>query len=359
MQKPVALHNSISHYDLDSHDDPDADESGLRPEEFYRMEAFALCQAIEASKWDWVKEFREKLGPAGLVAHDMVYSYLAAPALRLLSFEDFNTANANTVDSRASLIRSQCKTAADGWQTFVMKFPAVRKKYTVRCQKASARSLKIGQPIDFLQQTKWQGHYARLTFYPGSVFESIMETASRLVEHTLWQHEDAVVFLLTGSPPEPSLDVQFRSVFVDSKREEERTLEDYLAKRAERIIMDVPAWLPADILNKTFRSMQRSVQGAENRPLSKQHLRLFCFVLTQRIRLGILGKGTEEQRRSMWEAWNLWCCDPLNAWRLFPETETRQGQWAGLEQSWEIEDFAYFNTICKRIEERLWTHANR
>lgn len=323
------------------------------------MEASTLCQAIEASNWDWVTEFRGRLLPAGLLAHDKMYSYLATPALRLLTFEDFGMADASTVDPRALLIRSRCRTIADGWQTFVMKFSASGKEYTVHRQKASARSLENSRPLDFLQRTGWQGHYARSTFYPGSVFEGIMEMASRLAEHTLWQHEDAVVFLLTGSPPEPSLDVQFRSVFVDGEREGERTLENHLAKRSERIIMDIPVWLPADTLNRTFRSMQRSVQGAENRPFSEQHLRLFCFVLTQRMRLGVSERGTEEQRRGMWEAWNLWCCDPPTASGHFPETKTSRDPLLGLEKSWAIKDFAYFNTICKRIEERLWPHTNR
>jgi hypothetical protein len=105
--------------------------------------------------------------------------------------------------------------------------------------------------------------------WPGTVLDWLRQVSERLARWYAWEPAQAVWFVLTDEPP------------VRSPLEASITIRSYPALNGSRVTLSVEPWMPADIVEQSFRAIQRDLLGKENRPLSARNLALFRFDLAQ------------------------------------------------------------------------------
>ena len=104
----------------------------------------------------------------------------------------------------------------------------------------------------------------------GSVLDVLRRVCDRLVKASgyAWSEEQATWFVLTGeATPSNALDGRIDTVFGD------------MITRGT-ITLTAEPWVPAEVVVRYYRKMQRAMLRHDNRPLSDKSLALFRFVMS-------------------------------------------------------------------------------
>src|SRR5262249_11229 len=98
-----------------------------------------------------------------------------------------------------------------------------------------------------------------------------------LASQLLWEIAEVARFILTGERPSAQpMNVESRRPSLVSARD---GMHYARAKPLGEVILAVEPWLSADAGLETYRGIQKSALGGDNRPLSDRNLSVFRFVV--------------------------------------------------------------------------------
>lgn len=105
--------------------------------------------------------------------------------------------------------------------------------------------------------------------WPGTALDWLRQMSERLAKWYDWETAQAAWFVLTDLPP------------VRAPLEGQITLRSYPALSGSRVTLSIEPWMPAEIVDQTYRAIQQDLLGKSNRPLSARNLELYRFVIAQ------------------------------------------------------------------------------
>lgn len=335
-----------------------------REEDLIKAQTVALYAAWRVEKSRWLQETRYRLLRGILIPVEKVTHFIDSPAIKLLTLVEIEKLGVQSSRAFSTLTREDGLDLGEtGFQSrnFGFYFDDYGFDMTRRVDSASMISYRGPNDGELAETFK---SIEDIPFLPGSLFDDLLTAADYLSSCLLrCGIEPALRFLLSGlAPASFPVDADWLPSLANggdsSLQLSGKTSWSDPVSKASHISLTFPLWLSADVAEQAFRQVQRAALGAENRPFKEQYVRMFYFVLCERRRRGIVGAGTEGERRQIWLGWNELCRqageDGHHRIQMGVEAPEMPNPLSELDPAWVIESFTYFNTTCGRLEERLF-----
>ncbi len=379
---------------------PDADvlvRQACRVEDLIKAQTIALYAAWRAENGWWLHETRDHLLGGMLISVQDVTRFIESPAIGIFTRSELEENGIQSSRSFSRLTRSEPVEPHDprAWK-YGIYFEDYGVEMVRRIDPKMVTSFR-GPPEDDIGEIS--SPIEDVPFLPGSLFQDLLTAADYLSSCLLrCGIGPALVFLLSGSAPASfPADADWLPGIASggdsSWQSFGGTSWSGPSWKASHVSLTFPLWLSADVAEQAFRQVQKAILGAENRPFKEQYVRMFYFVLCER-RRGIVGAGTEGERRQIWSSWNALCKQAGESGRhrihMGVEAPEMPDPLSGLDPAWAIESFTYlglslhstdfqgfsallhdigrykskrskrkrksyyFNSTCGRVEERLF-----
>jgi hypothetical protein len=111
--------------------------------------------------------------------------------------------------------------------------------------------------------------YEARAYAPSALWE-VAKTSKWLAKHCPWTEGQCAWFLLSGEHPAPDA----VSVRLD------RSASPLHPFRHQRIVLEAPAWVPAETVLQAYRRAQAEALGGDRRRIGERNLELYVFVET-------------------------------------------------------------------------------
>jgi hypothetical protein len=236
---------------------------------FYANErALATAEAIaeQAMHEDRVRQFREQyLGGSSLSVPD-AQGLLHSPAAALLSPGELDELGIPIVGHESTMVDHQ-ERPSDGFVQVEVVLDiewSGKRKQVKRTWHWRDDHVRRDLALVAVDAT---GQHREIEVWTRSVLDQLREVSEWLVTWYGWEAGPAAWFVLSGTPPRPE------------PLEASISVQLFPSHTRGRVTISVEPWVPADVVEQTYRTIQRDLLGRENRPLSVRNLMLLRTVL--------------------------------------------------------------------------------
>jgi hypothetical protein len=262
---------------------------------FYTNErALATAEAVadQAMSEDKVQQFRKRYLDGGPLSLPDAHRLLHSPAAALLSAGELGELGIPIV-GHESTVRDYQERPNEG---FVRVEVSLEIEWSGKRQQVKRdwnwRDDDDRRHLD-LAAIDATGPNLEIEVWPLAVLDHLRVLSEWLAKWYDWDVGQAAWFVLTSTPPrheplEADVSVQF-----------------FPSHTRGRVTISVEPWVPADVVEQTYRSIQRDLLGRENRPLSVRNLMLLRAVLkAERDAERADTEGSHLSRAAVMQQWN-------------------------------------------------------
>jgi hypothetical protein len=234
-----------------------------------RTRAEAEAVALAVTRDEGVRRFRERYLEGRMLSLSEAEQLVTSPAAAFLFAESFTELGIPVIGHCSQDRGGRRFLRADGWLEIEIDLQITwtdgSLATTARC---GGNWSFLDRHPDLMVATATD-EPVLVHIWRHSLLDRLRELSETIAKLYGWEVEHAAWFILTATPPQRD------------PLEAHITLRSPPALASNRVTLSIAPWMPASIVEQTFRAIQQDLLGKENRPHTERTLVLLQFVLAQ------------------------------------------------------------------------------